>query len=176
MKIQAGQDWLISSRKKVWTKIILAIFTLGLLAAIFSRYPAQSGSGWYHQLRQPVFAPPYWLPFIMWTIVYILMGSSLALIWHVAKEGVNFDIRKKAKIGIGLFAAHLLFNLIFPILLIGLQRPRVALIDMIILIIFIGILIWYYYPINRIASFLLIPYLIWIFYAAALNISIIVLN
>lgn len=176
MRIQAGPGWLISSRKEIRRKIISAIIILGLLAAIFSRFPAQSGSGWYHQLRQPFFAPPYWLPFVMWTLVYILMGSSLGLIWHIAQKSTNAIIRKKAKTGIGLFVIHLLFNLMFPILLIGLQRPRIALADMIILILLIGAMIRYFYSINRTASHLLIPYLIWILYAAALNISIIILN
>src|SRR5690625_5237940 len=97
MRIQAGPGWLISSRKEIRRKIISAIIIIGLLAAIFSRFPAQSGSGWYHQLRQPFFAPPYWLPFVMWTLVYILMGSSLGLIWHIAQKSTNAIIRKKAK-------------------------------------------------------------------------------
>src|SRR5690625_7412893 len=83
MRIQAGPGWLISSRKEIRRKIISAIIILGLLAAIFSRFPAQSGSGWYHQLHQPFFAPPYWLPFVMWTMFYIFFGFNYTHIFLI---------------------------------------------------------------------------------------------
>jgi len=176
MQIQAGLGFIPSNRKEVLGKIILSVLILGTVAALCSRFPAQFGSGWYHQLRQPPFAPPYWLPFVMWTLVYILMGWSFGLIWHVAGKSKDPMVRKKARTGIFLFGVHLLFNLIFPIILIGLQRPRIAFVDMLILIVLIGILIRYFYPLNRTAAYLLIPYLLWILYAAALNLSIIILN
>ena len=176
MQIQAGEQYIPSSKKEVYGKIIISVVVLGVVAAFCSRYPAQTGSGWYHQLRQPSFAPPYWLPFVMWTVVYILMGWSFGLIWHIARKSSQPGVRQKARKGILLFVVHLVFNLIFPVLLIGMQRPRVALADMTILIVLIVILIPRFYPLSRTASCLLIPYLLWILYAAALNVSIVVLN
>ncbi len=164
------------STRKAWWKMIVSIIVLGGVGFVCSRYPTQHGSSWYHQLNQPFFAPPYWLPFVMWTLVYILMGCAIGIIWHYAAKNPVEQTVKLAKKAIVLFVIHLVFNLIFPILLIGFEAPVVALVDILILIIFIGILIKKFLPINKIASRLLIPYLIWIFYATALNVAIIVLN
>ncbi len=160
----------------VWWKMIVSIFILGVVGFIFSRYPTEHGSGWYHQLRQPAFAPPYWLPFVMWTFVYILMGCSVGIIWQYAAKSSDIRILKRAKSGIVLFIVHLIFNLLFPLILIGFQLPLVSLIDILILMVFIVVLIWRFHRISPIASYLLVPYLIWVIYATMLNVSIIVLN
>lgn len=164
------------SKKKAWWKMVTATVILGTLAYIFSRYPSQLGEGWYHQLQQPFFAPPYWLPFVMWSIVYILMGCSIGIIWHYAAKSPSPKTVNRAKKGIVLFGIHLLFNLIFPVILIGFHLPIIAFLDILLLIIFIIVLIWHFNPINRSAAYLLLPYLIWIIYASALNLAIIILN
>lgn len=176
MQVQSGVEYIPSTRREVWGKIILAVLILGSVAAVCSRFPTQHGSGWYHQLQQPLFAPPYWLPFVMWSLVYVLIGWSLGLIWHVAVKSRDPAVKKRAKKGVILFLIHLVFNLIFPVILIGMQRPVVALADITILIVWIIILIGYFRPINRTASLLLVPYLVWILYAASLNLAIIILN
>lgn len=170
------QHKLSFSEGGIWLKMIISIIVLTGIGFVFSKYPTEFGEEWYHQLTQPSFAPPYWLPFVMWSLVYMLMGCSAGIIWQVAVKSSSSVTTKFAKQGIILFILHLTFNLFFPVLLIGLHLPKIALADMIILIIFIGILIRHFFYLNRLASYLLIPYLIWIIYAAILNISIIVLN
>lgn len=176
MKTRENQQHLTKFGKGVWWKMVVSIFILGVVGFLFSRYPAQHGGGWYHQLRQPAFAPPYWLPFVMWTLVYILMGCSIGMVWHYALKSSNSRAIKISRQGIILFIIHLVFNLSFPIILIGFHLPVISLIDIIVLVLFILILIRIFYRINRVASFLLIPYLLWIIYAAMLNVAILVLN
>lgn len=176
MRTWAVQPDNSSPKNGVWWKMIVSIFILGAVGFLFSKYPAEQGGGWYHQLRQPPFAPPYWLPFVMWTLVYILMGCSVGMIWHHAAKNPDSRIIKLAKAGIALFIIHLIFNLLYPLILIGYHLPLVSLIDILLLIVFIIVLILRFYRISQIASFLLIPYLFWIIYATLLNISIIVLN
>lgn len=164
------------SKKNAWWKMLISIFVLGGVSYLCSRYPSQHGGEWYHQLKQPFFAPPYWLPFVMWSLVYILIGCSVGIIWHYAVKSRQSQLVKLAKKGIVLFIIHLIFNLIFPILLIGFHWPIVALIDILILIVFILILIKHFKRINLTAAYLLTPYLIWIIYATALDAAIIILN
>lgn len=176
METQVAYDKEPVSKRGVWWRMIASIIILGGAGFLFSRYPAQHGEGWYHQLRQPVFAPPYWLPFVMWSLVYILMGCSVGIVWHRAVKSSSPQTVKLAKQGIILFIIHLGFNLIFPIILIGFRLPLISLIDILILIIFILLLIRKFYPVSRTASFLLIPYLLWIIYATMLNVALLVLN
>ena len=176
MGIRVIQQHGSHSRKDIWWKMIVSIAILGLLGFIFSRYPAENGDGWYHQLELPYFAPPYWLPFVMWTLVYILMGCSVGIVWHHAVKSTGVRTLKLAKTRLVLFSIHLVFNLLFPLFLIGFHLPVISLIDIVILLLFIAVLIRYFYRIHPTASYLLLPYFFWILYATILNISIIVLN
>lgn len=164
------------SKNDTWWKILISIFVLGIAGFLFSRYPTAHGGGWYHQLKQPDFAPPYWLPFVMWSVVYILMGSSVGIIWHHAVNKSNPLIVKSSRKGIFLFIIHLIFNLIFPLILIGYHLPVISLIDISILVLLIIALIWKFHPISKTAAWLLMPYLVWIIYATLLNAAILVLN
>lgn len=164
------------SKKGVWWKILISLLVLIAIGYIFSHYPAQYGGGWYQHLKQPFFAPAHWVPFVMWALVYVFMSCSFGIIWHYAVKSHQPRMANLAQKGMVLFAVHLLFNLIFPVILIGFHLPVVAFIDILILIIYVITLIWFFKRINRIAACLLIPYLLWILYAAALNAAIIVLN
>src|SRR5699024_8805546 len=115
-------------------------------------------------------------PFVMWPLVYVLMGCSFGILWHYAVKSRQPQMVKLAQKGIVLFIIHLVFNLVFPVIFIGFHLPVVAFIDILILIAFILTLIWFFKRINRTAAYLLIPYLFWIIYAAALNGAILVLN
>ncbi len=164
------------SKQGLWWKILISIVVLTTVAVVCSRFPAEYGSGWYHQLKQPFFAPAYWMPFVLWTVVYILMGWTVGLLWQQNLKTTNPIDAIRAKNGLKLFGVHLIFNLSCPIILIGFQMPVLAFIDMLILLALIGVMIYRFSRFNRLASRLMIPYLIWIVYAAALNLAIIVLN
>ena len=176
IQLQAGEDKIVTSKNDVWKKIIITILLIAAVGSALSRFPSNDGIGWYHSLKQPFFAPAYWMPFVIWPIVYILMGSAAGIIWHIHSKTHNAIVKKKAKISLWIFAVHLVFNLLCPILLISLEAPKIALIDILILNIFIAILIFQFKKINQTASRLLIPYFIWIIYATALNIAIVALN
>lgn len=163
-------------KQGLWWRIIVSIAGLAVLAAIFSMYPTEHGNTWYHQLNQPFFAPAYWMPFVAWPLVYILMGSALGIMWQRHAKSPDPMERMYAKNGIVLFGIHLIFNLIFPFLLIGLQMPILSLVDICVLICFIFILVRFFKHVDHTASRLLIPYLLWIIYAASLNAAILVLN
>ena len=131
---------------------------------------------WYKTLNQPFFAPPRWLPWVMWMIVYILMGGAIGIIWQIKAINRYPIITKFAKRGIIVFVLHFIFVFIYPTFLFGLHMPGLALADLIIILAFIVILIRHFFRLDRVAAYLLIPYFIWGLYAAALNIAIIILN
>jgi benzodiazapine receptor len=67
-------------------------------AALGSIATSSSIPTWYQTLNKPFFTPPNWLFGPVWTILYILMGIALFLVW---RKGTKRD---EVKIGIKLFA------------------------------------------------------------------------
>lgn len=118
---------------------------------------------WYVALNKPFFSPPNWIFGPVWTILYILMGISLYLVWT----------KKKVP---SVFWAQLFLNAIWSIIFFGMKNPGLAFIDILALWIAIILTIKSFYPISKTSSYLLIPYLVWVSFASLLNLMIVVLN
>jgi len=127
----------------------------GLIGSLFttSAIPV-----WYAGLQKPVFSPPNWIFGPVWILLYILMGISVYLIWE-----------KSAKKVVWLFWMHLIFNASWSIIFFGFQNPGLALINIIIIWLFIIILIIKFWKIHKLSAYLLIPYLAWVSFASLLN-------
>ena len=144
-----------------------AVLLLGTLSGRLSGSGA--GNPWFDSLDKPDFMPPGWAFGVAWTILYILLGLSLAMVLHArgAKD------RKKALI---LFALQLALNfawspVFFAYHKMGLALSMVA--AMIVLTVGMIFLIWRF---RILAAVLLYPYLGWLMFAAALNLQIMTRN
>lgn len=118
---------------------------------------------WYSTLNKPFFSPPNWIFGPVWTILYIVMGISLYLVWR----------KKKVP---NVFWIQLILNAAWSIIFFGLKNPSLALIDIAALWVAIVLTIKAFYKINKLASYLLYPYLIWVSFASILNLSLVLLN
>ena len=139
----------------------------GVLGSLFTKTGPDS---WYSQLIQLNFSPPNWLFGPVWTILYILMGISLFLIWQ---KGLK---KKDLKFAFGIFLLQLLFNAWWSILFFGLKDPKLAFVDIVILWFLIVFVIYLFSGIRKLAAWLLVPYLLWVSFATILNYGIWVLN
>lgn len=151
-------------------KLILSIFicqAAGLIGTIFTM---DSIPTWYAALNKPSFNPPNWLFGPVWTVLYLMMGISLFIVW---KEGLKNKIVKSAFI---IFMVQLFLNTIWSIVFFGMQSPAGGLIIIILLWIMILVTILKFLKISRVAGILLIPYLLWVSFATFLNYSIFILN
>ena len=146
---------------------VLACLILGGLSGIST---TSAITGWYSTLIKPSFNPPNWIFGPAWTLLYILMGISFALIWN---KGIE---KKEIKNALGIFVFQLILNLSWSFLFFGMQNPAIAFIDIIVLWFAIILTIKKFLPINRTAAYLLIPYLLWVSFASLLNTSIWYLN
>lgn len=148
-------------------KLIASIIICQLAGIIGSVFTVSSVSTWYLTLNKPFFNPPSWVFGPVWTLLYLLMGISLYIVWN------NKNRTKKA---LNIFGIQLILNSLWSILFFGLQSPLFAFIEIIFLWFTILLSIIYFYRISKSAAYLLIPYIIWVSFAAILNFSIFSLN
>ena len=151
---------------KLIVSITICLFA-GFLGSFFT-IPAIPT--WYATLAKPSFAPPNWLFFPVWTILFVMMGISLYLVWRRGLEG------QQVKNALVIFAVQLILNVLWSAAFFGLRSPLSGLIEISILWISIAFTIMIFMKISRTAGLLLIPYIIWVSFAAVLNFMIWRLN
>jgi tryptophan-rich sensory protein len=155
---------------KNYTKLPFAVFVCLMAGFLGSMFTAESVSTWYTTLQKPAFTPPNWVFGPAWTLLYVLMGISLFLIWRKGFEN------KEIRIGMAIFGVQLFLNFLWSLLFFGLRSPLLGLLEIIPLWIAILATIIYFYRISKKASYLLVPYLAWVTFATLLNYYILILN
>ncbi len=157
--------------KKLLVKPFITSLTVPFIAAaIGSYFTAPAINTWYRTLEKPFFSPPNWVFGPMWTLLYLMMGIALYLVWIANKKN------KHRSAGIQCYAAQLVLNAGWSILFFGLHAPFFAGLAIIALWLFIFLTIKEFRRVSKPAAWLLIPYLCWVSFAAVLNIAIIILN
>ena len=121
---------------------------------------------WYSEIILPSFNPPSWVFAPIWTTLYLMISIAIWKIW------INFFDKKILKI----YFIHLFFNSTWSVVFFGLHNIGLALINLIIILIFIVILMRIYFYKNKVSFYLMTPYFFWSFYALVLNSSIFLLN
>ena len=121
---------------------------------------------WYSEITLPTFNPPSWVFGPVWTILYIFMSVAAWIAW-------NKSSNKKV---LQVYFVHLFFNAIWSVIFFGFHQIFIALIDLVIILVFIIWLMKIYYQINKISFVLMTPYLLWSSYALVLNTTIFYLN
>ncbi len=144
-----------------------AVVLLGSLSGWLSN--SGISSGWFLALRKPAFMPPGWVFGAVWTILYILVGLSLAMVLH-AKGAPK---RNRA---LSLFALQLALNFAWSPVFFAFHRPDIALSIIAAMLVGTFALILVVWRIRVIAGLLLYPYLGWLMFAGLLNYEIVSRN
>ena len=141
-------------------KIVIAI-TICLLVGFFSRhFQTEALTNWYPSLKKPPLTPSNILFPIAWSLIYITMGISIAL---VISDTTSHPIV------ISLFIIQLLVNFLWSLGFFYLKSPLLGFIDIIILIMLIISYMIVTWPIRIWSSLLFLPYLLWVLFASYLN-------
>ena len=124
---------------KVFAVSILLALSAGLLSAFFTR----GSMNLYMDIIRPALSPPSWLFPIVWTILFILMGISAAMI-YLDKDA------KKSQINSALFTygLSLIVNFFWSIIFFNLRMFLFAFIWILLLLYLIIRTIIKYYKIN----------------------------
>ena len=152
-------------------KIIIYIISIAIALAVggLSAFLTRGNMDIYQSITQPPLAPPAILFPIVWTILYILMGISSAIIYTHRKKS---DVSGALKI----YAFQLIVNFFWSIIFFNMQAYLFAFVWLVILWLLIVLMIQAFRKISPIAAYLQIPYLLWVTFAGYLNFMIYFLN
>lgn len=154
------------------SRLVLSIAVCEAAGVLGSFFTIPAISSWYQTLNKPSFTPPGFIFGPVWTALYLLMGISLYLIWDESVSS-NAKIRR---LGLKLFFAQLLLNILWSIIFFGRQNILGGLVVIVVLWVAILLTVINFQKLNRVAAYLLYPYLAWVSFAAFLNFIIWQLN
>ena len=148
--------------------IAIAIpLAVGILSALLTR----GNMDVYQRVVTPPLSPPSILFPIVWTVLYLLMGISSAMVWQ--KKDTDPVTSDRA---LSYYAASLAFNFAWSIIFFNFGKYLFAFLWLICLLYLIVRTVLLYRRISPVAAYLQIPYIVWVIFAGYLNIGIWVLN
>ncbi len=151
-------------------KLIIAVLIPLAVGSLAGYFTASSVNGWYTTLVKPSFNPPNWLFAPVWTSLYIMMGIAFYLIW---KKEANDVVKSTA---VTLYIVQLALNFLWSFVFFYAQQPGWALVNIILMWIFIFLTILWFGKISSLSAWLLVPYICWVSFATVLNYAIWKLN
>ena len=161
----------------MWNKIKPYILPYSVSIAIplaigaLSAFITKDSMNIYEDINLPPLAPPGWLFPIVWTLLFVLMGVSSAMIYLRRK-----DDPKAVKHALTYYAMSLIANLAWSIIFFNFTVFGFAFLCLSLLLYLIIRTILAYYKIYPIAAYLQIPYALWVAFAGYLNLMIYILN
>ena len=157
----------MSKKIKAYAISIIIALATGGISALLTR----ESMNIYAELNTPSFAPPSILFPIVWSILYVLMGVSAAMI-YTSKNTTKLE-REDA---LYLYGISLVINFSWSIIFFRFRTFLLAFFWLILLLFLIVKTIAAYKRINKTAAYLQIPYALWVTFAGYLNFAIWYLN
>lgn len=157
----------------MWRKIKPYIISIVIALAVggLSAFLTRSSMEVYVNIKQPPLAPPSVVFPIVWTILFILMGVSSAMVYVKGRES-GVPVGEALKI----YALQLILNFFWTIIFFNMQSYLFAFIWLVLLWIAIILMIVSFKKISTAAAWLQVPYLLWVTFAGYLSLMIYILN
>lgn len=146
--------------------LVLALFIAAVLGGGILIGTNNLPGGWYAALNKPPFNPPNWVFAPVWSVLYVMIAIAGWRVW----------MRERGGAAMATWFVQLGLNFLWSPIFFGLQRPGVALVVMVALLVTIAMFIAQTWTSDRISAWLFLPYAAWVAFAAALNVSIVALN
>lgn len=153
--------------KKPYIISVAIALAVGGLSAFLTR----NSMDIYSTINTPPLSPPSILFPIVWTILYVLMGISAAIVYTKRQEQYVAVTSALFVYGISLF-----LNFWWSIIFFSGRLFTFALIWLIFLDLSVIATIKRYKSISNLAAYLQLPYLTWVLFATYLNFGIVILN
>ena len=153
---------------KTFFAIIISIATCLFIGFTAQSFQTEALTQWYPFLTKSILTPPGIIFPIVWTIIYILMGISVGLLW-------NKSVTPKKEL-LYLFVIQFILNFLWSIMFFYFRNPLLGLINIAILDIAVISYTSAVYKSSKLSGWLMIPYIIWLALATYLNFYIFVNN
>jgi benzodiazapine receptor len=127
------------------------------------------GNAWFDALVKPFFMPPGWAFGVVWPILYLLMGISLAMV-------VVEPASPRRRVALMLFFVQLALNFAWSPIFFAAHDIGLAKIVIFLMAALAAAAAGQFMRLRKAAGLLLIPYLAWLVFAATLNSTIEELN
>lgn len=156
----------------MWQKI--KVYGIGIIIPLaiggLSAFITRDSMDIYDKINQPFLAPPSWVFPVAWTILFILMGVSSAMIYRA--DALAEDKKKAFR----LYGINLVVNFFWSIIFFNLGAFLGAFLWLMLLIFIIVKMMSAFYKIKPAAAYLQIPYVVWCCFASYLTASIWLMN
>ena len=155
----------------MWNKIKPYVISIAIALAVggLSAFFTRGNMNIYETLNRPALSPPMWAFPVAWSILFVLMGISSAMVYVKKNET---DVSGALKI----YALQLIVNFFWSIIFFNMQAYLFAVIWLALLWILILIMIITFHKIKPLAAYLQIPYILWVSFAFYLTLMIYLLN
>ncbi|MDA9918387.1 tryptophan-rich sensory protein [Erythrobacter sp.] len=158
MNILASKAQLRASLLRWSLFLIPLILLLGYISSQFG----SADTAWFQSLNKPAIFPPPAAFGIVWAILWVMIGFSLAL---VASAWGAYG----REIALGAFALHFIGTLAWTPVFFGMQEMQAALFVLAYVVVSLIAVIFLFWKVRKTAAMLLMPYLAWTAFAAVLN-------
>ena len=145
---------------------ILFLVFFAACAAAGSTGAMFSPGEWYRDLAKPSWTPPDWLFPVAWSILYVCIAASAALVAPL--EG--------SALAMAFWALQIALNTLWSPVFFGLKKMKAGMIVLSLLWLAVAATLWTFLALDTLAGLLIAPYLLWVTVAGALNWSVLRLN
>ena len=157
----------------MWKKIKPYVISVAIALAVggLSALLTKNNMSVYNNIERPALAPPMVVFPIVWSILFILMGISSAMVWVNREKDPD-----TAFAALRVYGMQLIINFFWSIIFFNMQAYLFAFIWLVLLWIFILVMIAQFRKISPLAAYLQLPYLLWVTFAGYLTLMIYQLN
>ena len=153
-----------SQPKFSFSRLFISLLIAQSAGIIGGLATASSVKSWYvTDLIKPSFNPPSWVFGPVWTLLFLLMGISLYLVWNKKNNLFWFWIQ-------------FFLNILWSFLFFGFRSPTLAFYEILILWFAIFMTTIKFFQYRKSAGILFLPYLFWVTFASFFNYSVMILN
>jgi tryptophan-rich sensory protein len=164
---------MIKNIKNLWQRyksfFLSVIISLGV--GILSTLLTMKNMNIAESVLQPPLAPPAFLFSIVWTVLYVLMGISAALVFEKRKQ-MPVSVRQ----GLTYYAMSLVVNFTWNIIFFNFRAFLIASLWIVLLLFLIIKTVLHYFKVDKPAAYLQLPYIVWVAFATYLTFGILYLN
>ena len=154
----------------MWKRIRPYVLSIAIALAVggLSALVTNDSMKFYEHLMKPPLAPPGTVFPIVWTILFVLMGISAALVYTSDNTAKNRALT--------LYAVQLVVNFFWPVFFFVIQARLFSFFWLLLLLVLVIAMTVQFSKHSKLAAWLQAPYIAWLIFAAYLNMAAYILN